>query len=44
MKVNFIGNKKVADLLCNMIKNNKLSHSYLFYGAKGLGKTTLAQA
>ncbi len=44
MKIDFIGNKKVVDLLCNMIKNNKLSHSYLFYGAKGLGKTTLAKA
>ncbi len=44
MKVNFIGNKKVTDLIYNMIANNKLSHSYLFYGAKGLGKTTLAKA
>ncbi len=44
MRVNFIGNKKVVGLLCSMIANNKLSHSYLFYGAKGLGKTALAKA
>ncbi|MBP5301380.1 MAG: DNA polymerase III subunit gamma/tau [Bacilli bacterium] len=33
----------VVKILTNEIKNNKLSHAYLFYGPKGTGKTTMAR-
>lgn len=38
-----LGHQNIIKFLENSFKNNKLSHGYLFYGAKHLGKTTLAK-
>lgn len=33
----------VKKILCNSIKNNKISHAYLFSGPRGIGKTSMAK-
>lgn len=38
-----IGNENVKNLLSNMIKQNKIMHSYLFLGPSGIGKTLFAK-
>ena len=40
---NIIGNEKVKELLVNSIKNNKISHSYMFVGTEGIGKSLIAK-
>jgi len=39
-----IGQEDVVKVLKNSIKNDKLSHAYLFTGSRGTGKTTTARA
>ncbi|MCI9016997.1 MAG: DNA polymerase III subunit delta' [Clostridia bacterium] len=38
-----IGNEKVKDILTNIIKLNKIAHSYIFCGPSGIGKTLFAK-
>ena len=38
-----VGQKHITDTLRNQIKNNRLSHAYLFIGTRGTGKTTCAR-
>ena len=38
-----IGNDKVKETLKNMVKNQKVAHSYLFSGIEGIGKTLFAR-
>ncbi len=38
-----IGNEKIKMLLSNVIEQNKLTHSYLFLGPSGVGKTLFAR-
>lgn len=38
-----IGNEENKILLNNIIKNNNISHSYLFYGIDGIGKSLFAR-
>lgn len=40
---NIIGHKKITDFLESAIQNDKLSHAYLFYGPKQIGKKTLVK-
>lgn len=40
---NLIGNDKIKELLVKMVKQNKLTHSYLFIGPSGIGKTLFAK-
>lgn len=40
---NLIGNSKIKQDLQKAIQNNKVSHSYLFIGNKGIGKTLFAK-
>lgn len=40
---NIIGNEKIKRDLENVIKNGKISHSYLFIGNKGIGKFLFAK-
>jgi len=40
---NIIGNDKIKNLLINSIKNNKVSHSYMFIGIEGIGKKIIAK-
>lgn len=40
---NILGNDKVKELLENSVKNNKTSHSYLFVGTEGIGKSLIAK-
>ena len=35
---------KIFEMLKNSYKNNRLSHAYLFYGVKGVGKKAMAYA
>lgn len=37
------GNKNVTEKVSLMLQNNKMAHSFLLYGDKGLGKKTLAK-
>ena len=37
------GQEAIVTLLTNAIKNNKISHAYLFSGGRGTGKTTVAR-
>ncbi len=39
----FIGHTSVVNILNNSLKLNKIYHSYLFYGPRGVGKTSLAR-
>ena len=39
-----VGQKYIIKILKNSIKNNKISHAYLFSGPRGTGKTTIAKA
>ncbi|MEG1647412.1 MAG: DNA polymerase III subunit gamma/tau [Bacilli bacterium] len=38
-----LGQKSIIDTLTNAIKNNTLSHAYLFSGPRGTGKTSVAK-
>ena len=38
-----VGQKTVIQILKNSIKHEKISHAYLFYGPRGIGKTTIAK-
>ena len=38
-----VGQDKIVDLLQVSIKQNKISHAYLFCGGRGTGKTTVAR-
>lgn len=38
-----LGQKEIANLLQNAVKQNKIAHAYLFYGPRGTGKTTIAR-
>ncbi|MGC8867332.1 MAG: DNA polymerase III subunit gamma/tau, partial [Elusimicrobiales bacterium] len=38
-----IGQKEIAKTLSNAVALNKISHSYLFYGPRGSGKTSTAR-
>ena len=38
-----IGQQHIVTTLQNQVKNNKLSHAYLFTGFKGTGKTSCAK-
>lgn len=40
---NVIGNKEAKEYLSNCIKNNNISHSYLFLGTDGIGKKIFAK-
>ncbi|MBQ2938249.1 MAG: DNA polymerase III subunit delta' [Clostridia bacterium] len=40
---NILGNDRIKELLINSIKMNKTSHSYLFVGTEGIGKTLIAK-
>lgn len=40
---NIIGNDRIKDLLVNSVKINKISHSYLFIGSEGIGKSLIAK-
>lgn len=40
---NLIGNETVKKLLSNTIEQNKVTHSYLFLGPSGIGKTLFAK-
>ena len=39
----FIDQNNVKTILINSIKNNKISHAYLFSGPRGIGKTSMAK-
>ena len=39
----FIDQDNVKRILINSIKNNKISHAYLFAGPRGIGKTSIAK-
>ncbi len=39
-----IGHEQIIEHLQNAIKQNKVSHAYIFDGEKGIGKKTLAEA
>lgn len=43
MSFNFCGNENIASLLENILKRQKFSHAYLFYGEDGVGKKTIAR-
>ena len=38
-----IGQKSIIQTLTNSLKNDKISHAYLFCGQRGTGKTTIAR-
>ena len=38
-----VGQDVVVKTLINAIKNNKLSHAYIFSGPRGTGKTSIAK-
>lgn len=38
-----VGQKQAVELLTNAIKQQKISHAYLFCGGRGTGKTTVAR-
>ena len=39
----FIDQESVKKILVNSVKNNKISHAYLFSGPRGIGKTSMAK-
>src|SRR3989344_3225391 len=38
-----VGQETTVEVLSNAAKQNRLSHAYLFYGARGTGKTSVAR-
>ena len=40
---NILGNDRIKETLMNSVKNNKISHSYLFIGTEGIGKKLIAK-
>ena len=38
-----VGQKHVTETLKNQVRNNRLSHAYIFIGTRGTGKTTCAR-
>lgn len=38
-----VGQKIVVETLKNSIINNKINHAYMFFGPRGIGKTTIAK-
>jgi DNA polymerase-3 subunit delta' len=40
---NLIGNNNVKELLTHMVQQDKVTHSYLFLGPSGIGKTLFAE-
>ncbi len=38
----FLGNKEIIEYFEGLVKNDRLSHAYLFFGPEGVGKKTLA--
>ena len=38
-----VGQEHVTQILSNSLSINKISHSYLFSGPRGVGKTTVAR-
>ena len=40
---NIIGNEENKNLLSNIVKSNNISHSYLFSGTEGIGKSLFAR-
>jgi DNA polymerase-3 subunit gamma/tau len=38
-----VGQTQVVQILQNSIRENRLSHAYLFYGPRGTGKTSMAR-
>ena len=40
---NILGNDKIKESLVSSVKNNKISHSYLFLGIEGIGKKMIAK-
>lgn len=40
---NILGNGRIKEVLANSVKNNKISHSYLFVGTEGIGKKLIAK-
>ena len=40
---NILGNERIKEVLENLIKLNKISHSYLFIGIEGIGKKMIAK-
>ena len=40
---NIIGQNQVTDVLKNQIKEDKISHAYVFSGTRGTGKTSTAK-
>lgn len=41
--LDIVGQEYIVETLKNQVKNNKLSHAYLFTGFRGTGKTTCAK-
>ncbi len=39
----FVGNKNVIKVILNSFKKNKIYNTYLFYGSRGVGKTSLSR-
>ena len=40
---NILGNDNIKEILVNSIKNKKVSHSYMFIGIEGIGKSLIAK-
>jgi DNA polymerase-3 subunit gamma/tau len=38
-----VGQEKIVTALLNAVKENKMSHAYLFFGPRGTGKTSVAK-
>ena len=38
------GQESMVDVLKEAIKQNKISHAYLFSGCRGIGKTSMARS
>ncbi len=40
---NLIGNDDIKEILNKLVESNKVTHSYMFIGPSGIGKTLFAQ-